>query len=234
MNDILTTFVEHVKTALGSKLRSVVLYGSRAAGENIRKQSDHNILILLDSVASADLAAMGPVMKQWTAAGNPPPLVFSFKLFTASADVFPVEFLEMRDKHKVLFGDDPFPTLTIEDKNLRHQCEYELTGKLLKLRQAYMMHYKDTRQLSAVMAGAITSVLVIFRHVMRLLGTQIPADNVAVIDLISERLSMDASAFHTALALKNGDHRKSSADMRQTFDSFLNSIEKVIAAVDRM
>jgi hypothetical protein len=52
-----------------------------------------------------------------------------------SADSFPIEFHDMKERRRVLYGLDVIAELKIDSKNYRRQVEHELRSKLLRLRQ---------------------------------------------------------------------------------------------------
>jgi len=122
-------------TALGSRLRSVVLYGSAARGDFHRKTSDFNLLLVLEDLSPATLEALEPALRRWTKAGQPVPRLFSPAVIAESADVFPIEFLDIRRSHVVLHGEDPLDGLEIHTDHLRLQCERELREKMMRLRE---------------------------------------------------------------------------------------------------
>ena len=51
----LDELVNQLKLAYGGALRSVVLYGSAVAGEHIKKKSDYNVLVVVDSISLEQL-----------------------------------------------------------------------------------------------------------------------------------------------------------------------------------
>ena len=53
----LDELVAQLRAAFGAELRSVVLYGSAASGEHIPKQSDYNVLVLVDALDDVAFAA---------------------------------------------------------------------------------------------------------------------------------------------------------------------------------
>jgi len=53
----LEELVSQLRAAYGTALRSIVLYGSAAAGEHIPKRSDYNVLVIVDSLDSGRLTA---------------------------------------------------------------------------------------------------------------------------------------------------------------------------------
>ena len=77
MEDKLQELVDRLKHAQSERLRSVVLYGSAAAGEHNEHFSDLNVLCVLTRVTPAELADSEPIFKWWREQGNPSPLLFS-------------------------------------------------------------------------------------------------------------------------------------------------------------
>src|ERR671916_2282965 len=104
----LEELVAQLRAAFGSELRSVVLYGSAASGEHIPKQSDYNVLVLVDALDVARLDAVAAVVRAWTDAGNPPPFTLTTDEWRRSADIFPMEYGDIQERHRVLFGTSPF------------------------------------------------------------------------------------------------------------------------------
>jgi hypothetical protein len=95
MKNFLEELIIQVKAAYGKNLRSLILYGSRAAEQENASHSDYNVLIVLDAVTGSDITALHPFLGLWMRKGNPVPLIFSYEEFLRSADVFPIDYLDM-------------------------------------------------------------------------------------------------------------------------------------------
>jgi len=106
MEDKLQELVDRLKQAQGDGLRSVILYGSAAAGEHNEHFSDLNVLCVLTRVSPAELAGSGPIFEWWRKLGNPSPLLLSEEELRTSTDCFPIEFHDMQERRRVLFGKD--------------------------------------------------------------------------------------------------------------------------------
>ena len=106
MEDKLQELVDRLKHELRERLRSVVLYGSAASGEHNEHFSDINILCVLTAVTPAELADSEPIFTWWRALGNPAPLLLSEAEVRSSTDCFPIEFHDMQERRRVLFGAD--------------------------------------------------------------------------------------------------------------------------------
>src|SRR5918911_2034668 len=144
----------------GDNLASVVLYGSAASGDFVQIESDYNLLIALERITPEDLRLAQAPMREWQRLGHPLPLYFTSRELRDAADVFPIEFHQMRRARVVLYGRDPFESLEISDENLRHQTEYELRSKLLQLRRLYIPASVSVEKLCDLMAESLTSFAV--------------------------------------------------------------------------
>ena len=138
--------VEQLNKAIPGKLVSAVLYGSAAAGDFMPQTSDYNVLLVVDGLGVAELDALSKPVAQWSKAGHRPPLLFTRGQLRASASVFPIELLDMRQSHRRLFGEDVLAEMTISHEHLRLQLERELTEKLLTLREGYLLTKGQSKQ----------------------------------------------------------------------------------------
>jgi hypothetical protein len=66
------------------------------------------------------------------------PFIFTKEELTDGVDVFPIEFLNIRQNHKIHYGDDILKDIEISKENLRHQLEFEFRSKLIHLRRQYL------------------------------------------------------------------------------------------------
>jgi hypothetical protein len=146
--------------------------------------------------------------------------------------VFPIEFLDMSRAHKVLYGQDPLEGLEIPQRNLRHQLEYELRGKLIRLRELYISASKDTERLSALMTDSLSSFVVLFRHVLGLLGHTSTATKRETILELGERAGIEVTPFLHVLALREQAKTLSLDQATEYFTAYLKAVEAVIRRVD--
>src|SRR5437763_15522026 len=95
--------------ALGPRLVALMLYGSAARGTHVPKRSDVNTLLICDAVDGALFDALAPVVRAWTKAGHPAPLILTEREWRESADAFPIEDGDMREAHRLPAGRDAWP-----------------------------------------------------------------------------------------------------------------------------
>jgi hypothetical protein len=170
------TLGDAVAHALGSRLGSLLLYGSAARGTHVPNRSDVNTLLICDAVDEELFARLDAVVRAWIKGGHPAPLILTEAEWRSSADAFAIEYDDIREAHRVLAGRDPWAGVTVQRDDVRRQLEHELLGKLVRLRQAYAALRGDSKQLARVIVGSAGGFFTMLRAVLRLDGQTPPAD----------------------------------------------------------
>lgn len=231
----LQRLVADLRAGLGENLSSVILYGSAATNEQPAAVSDHNVLVVLKQAEFDDLARLRTAIRAWSAAGQPPPVLFTMSELTRAADVFPIEFLQMQKARQVLHGSDALEALDISPANLRHQTEYELRTKFIQLRRLYIFQTLTTERLSALMLDSFSSFAALFRAVLILHGEEPPAGNAEAVRRTAALLHLDLEPFEWILKRKAGDKNKpADEELNRLFATYLKQIEVVISATDQI
>lgn len=230
-------FVERLKSALPAGLRSVVLYGSAAAGDFVPGRSTYNLLVVADRLEMAELDALSSPVAEWTRQGNEPPLLFTADELKNSADTFPIELADIRQSRKTLLGEDLIAGIDFKQENLRLQLERELKGKLLALRRHYLHTQGNNDRIVALMAKSLSTFLVLIRAALRLFQPQVPAAKLDALAELAKHISFDPQPFLAVHELtvpgkgpgKLCDDRPASA----LFADYLGAVEKLVNAIDR-
>jgi predicted nucleotidyltransferase len=232
MEQKLQDLVDRLRKAHQDRLVSVILYGSAASGDHHGEFSDLNVLCVLTRITPAELAASEPIFKWWQD-GNPTPLLLSEEEVRTSTDCFPIEFHDMQERRRVLFGADVIEKLEIDKTFYRAQVEHELRAKLLRLRQKAAGVLGDKPALLRLMMDSVSNFLVLSRHALLLSGIATgwqkreAARNLAA-------LQVDASPFDTLLDLRERKKKPGDVDVETLFANYLKQIETVVAHVDRI
>ena len=226
--------VEQLRRAYGPELRSVVLYGSAAAGEHIPKRSDYNILVLVDELSLDRLSAAASVARAWSEGGNPAPMTLTMSEWRGSADIFAMEYADILERHKILYGESPFDGIRVDPRDLRLQLEHEAMGKLLRLRQGVLAAGGDNRLEAELLAASLSTIMVIFRSVARLEGDTAPKDNVALAQTVGRYAGFDALPFERVVRQVRGEQTIAAGDVRSVVAGYLAGMEKLVAHLDRL
>ncbi len=210
---------------------SVTLYGSAARGDTVDKASDLNLILVLEDLSPARLDAIVPAVSRWTKRGHPAPRLFSPALIRASADVFPVEFFDIRAAHLVLHGPDPFTGLEVHPDHMRLQCERELKEKLMFLREGYVAAQGEAGAVRRLLCSSYPAFAALFRGCLRLLGDEGPARSTDVIAAFCARAGLDVAPFTAVERLRAGGRPE--GDIKETFARYYAQVGRAAEAVDR-
>jgi hypothetical protein len=227
-------FIDDLRSTHGENLVSVILYGSAAAGDFVPKQSDFNILIALDRIRPKDLRKAHASVREWTKLGHPVPVYFTVSELKNAVDVFPIEFYQMSNARRVLFGPDVLADIKIAGKNLRLQTEYELRSKLIQLRRQYIPASTSIESLKWLMSESLTNFAALFRAVLILYGVDPPATKREVVAATAHHLKINGVPFEKIFNIREDNFSGSLDEIgcNELFGEYLNEIENVIDAVD--
>lgn len=229
----LDELVSQLKAAYGPTLQSAILYGSTVAGEHIEKKSDYNVLVILDAVPLDRLAAVGAVLRAWGEAGNPPPMTFTAAEWKSSADVFPMEYADILERHRVLYGPDATEGIQVSRSDLRLQVEQQALGKLLHLRRGAMAAGDDGKEQIALIEASLSALMVVFRAVVRLAGDVPSQDYAALSADVARRAGFDAAPFTRAVEHVRGTQKIRRDDASAVLAGYMAGMERLVVWLDQ-
>ncbi|MEK6543954.1 MAG: hypothetical protein AABZ44_05915 [Elusimicrobiota bacterium] len=224
------TFAQELKALYADRLLSVVLYGSAVTKERVVGYSDYNILAIFNEVTVPDLRKMSKVAKAWSKQGNPTPLVFTLQQLKRSADVFPMELLDIKEAHQVLIGDDLLGQVHVDEKNLRHQLEYELKGKAIQLREAYIIASDNEKAVKELISKSVSLFQILMRQALRLLKQQPLPPKKDAPRILARYIEFDAAVFDVVERLREG--QEVAVDVHELMQGYVGAIEKIAESVD--
>ncbi len=224
-----------LKKEYGDMLKSVVLYGSAAGGDHSKKFSDFNIICILDHILPSLIARSNRIVRRWVKAGNPPPHFFGEDHIRESLDVFPIEFLDMQERHEGVAGIDPLAGIEVDPKNLRLQCESELKGKLIHLRSFYAANCHDTKLLAKTMVESFPSFMAAFRGLLRLIGKKDLVDVREVLTALAAASGANPDIFLTIADIRAGRSELPRKDEALVlFEHYLTGIDRITTFADTL
>ena len=229
--NILNAFSQCLQDIYHDELLSIMLYGSAASGEFIDRHSNLNLIAVL---RNTDLEILGKASKLIHKYKMVNVLFLTKDYIASSIDVFPVEFLDMQDNYFVIHGEDILKDIHIDIRNLRFQCEQELKGKLLKLKQMYLEAYGNEGALKRLLFMSFTSILHILRNVLRLKGKTPPYLKQDVIKEIVSEFRIDNESWQKILAAKNKQIKLNEQEILKLFLAFVRDLEKIVNITDKL
>jgi hypothetical protein len=212
----------------------VILYGSAALEGQQDKYSSVDVLCVLKHVTPRELGDGEPVVKWWRARGHVSPLMMSEEEAHNSADCFPVEFSDMKERRKVLYGIDVIADLHVDPKYYRVHLEHELRAKLFRLRQQAAGVLSDNAALLKLCLDSVTTFCLLGRHALAVAHMEAGSahDRRAVIAALAKALRCDMAPFTTLLDLRENKQAASSVDVSPLFANYLECVRKLVEFVD--
>ena len=227
----LDQLVAQLKAAFGPDLSSVVLYGSAAGGDHDPKRSDSNVLVIVKQAPLSAAQAISATARAWADAGHPPPMVFTEREWRGSSDVFPMEYSDILEQNRVLYGDSPFEGISVRREDLRLQLENEAMGKLLQLRRAFFANASEDKKLLEMLRGTGSAILVILRSLCRLHGEKPAADSAKLVEQAARLAQLDAIPFQKAVLIARGAPVHSSG-LLPIATAYVAGMERLVSHLD--
>lgn len=232
ISGILDEFIENLKLIYGNDLLSVLLYGSAASGEYTVAYSNINLLVVLKDTGLQNLNKISKIiLRRKFRALNP--LFFTEEYIESSQDVFPIEFLDMKENYSVLFGSDCLKDLRISLKNLRFQCEQELKAKLINIKNIYLRN-REKYILRGLLFKSFTSVMHISRNLLRLKGLTAAYRKEDVLKQLAGEFKIDTGNFCKILIAKQNNLKLSYKETESLLAAFVSDLEKIVNIVDSL
>lgn len=233
MNE-LKELVSKLERSFHDRLVSVILYGSAAVEDQQSKFSDLNVLCVLKTITPRELGEAEPVLKWWSERNHPTPTLMSEEEVHRSADCFPIEFRDMKDRRKLLYGPDLIADVKVDGKYYRAQIEHELRAKLFRLRQQGARVLSDPVALLNLCLDSVATFCVLGRHALVAGGVHAKTERRAVVHQISNTLRMDVTPFEILLDVRGGKAGVDPGDPGELFARYLDCIRRLIEYVDRL
>lgn len=233
MEDLLKELRERLLRSAGDNLHALVLYGSAVTGEYRKHHSDLNMLCLLKRTGPTELDALHEPFSWWKRKGFQLPYVFTERELRAAADIFAIELLDMKSSHRMIYGDDFFPSLEIPTRLHKQQVERELRTNLVRLRQGMLAIPPRDRVLLSLMDASVSAFVTLFRHALIAFGEEPPPSKRQVIERAAQIVKVSPEAFLAVLDVHLGRGKASEIDAQQTLRGYVALVESMTEEADR-
>jgi predicted nucleotidyltransferase len=147
-------FAAAAREAFAPDLVSLVLFGSAAEGR-LRPTSDVNLVVVLRDADPARLEAVGSAYRLARATIRLSAMFLLESEIAAAAEAFAVKFADIVQRHRVLFGPDPFAGLAVDRAAALHRLRQVLVNLTLRLRERLVMAAPFPEQLALAAADAV-------------------------------------------------------------------------------
>jgi hypothetical protein len=210
-----------VKTVFGEQLEGLLIYGSAVRGEYLPGRSNLNLLLVVNRADATTLKRYESVQKRWSNEGVITPLFLTEQEIRTYSTLFPLEFLEIQEYHRVLGGRDPFVGFHVDMGKVGDAVRHGLVGHVVRLRQRFAEANGANDAVPILLPLALTSTVPLLRGIQRLRGWPVLTQSDAVIKDVADRLQVDLQGFHDVLLLKRGIISPGPSEVPHLFDRYL-------------
>lgn len=218
----------------GKDLVSLIIYGSAAGGYYVKGKSDINLLVVLTPEGADRLEDSLDIVKQWSKRRVAVPWVMTRSFINNSLDCYPIEFLNLKNNHILIHGEDVLVPLQFKPEDLRLQIEKELKGKLILLRQGYLETEGSSRQIRQLISRSLMAFISIFNALIYLKQVTVPHKRRDTIRETAKLFTFDADVFLTCVDIKEEADKLSGEEIAGVFKKYLREVENICNIVDAL
>lgn len=189
----INTFVDAAKTAFGSDLVSIIMYGSAAEGR-LRATSDVNTLLVLKRFEQAQADAMREPLRLAHATIQMNTMFLLETELPTAMEAFAVKFADIAARHRVLFGTDPFAAVEPSRDALVRRLKQVLMNLQLRLRERYVLLSLREEQLALVIAEAAGPLRSSAASLLHLEGQAVLAPKEALEKVVAEMADANSAS----------------------------------------
>ncbi len=215
-------------------LVSIFVCGQAAGADYIHKVSNINLFVILQRLEFQDLQKSLKTVSAGINKKIAAPLFLTRKHIESSSDVFPIEFLEMKENHLLLYGEDLLSQLEIRLGQIRLFCEEQIKGKLIRIRQAYLEIGLKRKGIEALLKESLSSLTPVFRNLIRLKGKTPPVEKEQIYKQLCAEFNLDRALLLAVLRDTKNDEKIGAYDVEVFFEKYIAQIQKLAIAVDQL
>lgn len=230
----LEQYVTTLRELFGQNLVSIALYGSAARDDYVPGVSNLNVLVVLQDAHIKQVKQAASVSRQMRDKHAIEPRFMSLEMIQDASDVLPIAFLDMQEHYILLHGQDMLKDVTIQRRNLRAQCEYQLRFALLRMRHLYLFSSHDQIRMTRQLTDSFTKFLHLLKSLFRLQGQEPPTRSEQVITRSAEQFGLDGQVMSQLLNLKLKRRRFSREQVGALYEGYLDLLEDASAVVDKL
>ena len=217
------------------QLIAVVVYGEAASASYRPRRSPLTLAVVLRELTPAGLRRMRPRLRAWQRRRIPIPLVMDPLYIASSLDVFPLEFLDIADQRRLLWGaQDPFASLDIDSEHLRLEVEGQMRGKMLHLWEAYLQAGRSKRRLKRMLLATPPDFELIMHGMLYLHGDPRPDEAQALLTKVESVFDLQLPTFKLLEEVRGGGARLSSSELEEIFEAYLAEVRALVRVADSL
>ena len=209
--------MEELKKALGKNLISVIKY---------KVGPEEKILFTVNELSIKTLEQIKPhFTKDY--------LFLTQKELKDGLDVFPLEFLNIKNNYEVLHGKDTIASLKFDKKHIRRELEFEFRSKLIHLREQYLASASKSQQKELILS-ALPTLTPILEGLLLLKNTKKPEALDEIFDLIKQEYKENMTIFKKIEKIKNKELKLKANEIRNYIKELIAILTNLSEKLDKL
>jgi len=229
---IIEPFLVDILTHCKEDISSIYVIGSAVTKDFHPKYSDINTVIVVKAIKVPFFDFIATLGKRYGKRRIRAPLIMTRDYINRSLEVFPLEFLEMKLIHQLVYGDDVLKDIKIEKADIRLQCERELKGKLQHLCQGYIKAMGNKTVLTDLFVGSLSGYFPAIRGILFLYDQKIPREKSDVLYALEEYFGIDMSVYRKLLEIRAKSAYPPVEVLKEIFENLYRVLDTIIKKVD--
>jgi len=217
--------VENFREELKKNLFAAIKFGTE--GE------PNNLLFVLNKIDFEVLEQIKGLMNKYGKKLPVVPLFFTKYELKEGSDVFPLEFLDIKQPHELLYGIDVVNQIKFEKRHVRIQLEFEIRSKLIHLRENYIW-IKTKEDLRDLLISAVPSLMPLFYGLLFLKDAKAPTELNALFGMIAEHYKINVQILKKIKSLRNKKIKANDNELRKYVKDLMLFLKELVEIVDKM
>lgn len=194
----LAEFTKNLETALGDDLVGILVHGSVVRGEYRPGESDVDVIVVLERADFAQLDAIGNAMQLARYSARIEAMILVESEIAGASDAFPLLYDEIKRRHILLTGRDPFAAVEVHDTHRRLRIEQELREAQIRLRRAVTDAFGAREAIGGAVARKVKQVRAPLHALLALKGIACESDLPSILAKVGETYGVDVAALRAA------------------------------------
>jgi len=231
---VIEPFLKDILANYKEDIVSIYIIGSAVTKGFHPKYSDINTLIVVKGIEIPFYDFIASLGKRYGKKKIRAPLIMTRDYINRSLEVFPLEFLEMKLIHQLLYGDDVLKDIKIEKADIRLQCERELKGKLQYLCQGYIKAMGNKMTLTDLFVGSLSGYFPLFHGILFLYGHEIPKEKEDVLHALNECCGVDMKVYRDLMDIRSRNFYPPIDALKEVFKKLYRVLDTITKKVDAL
>ena len=214
----LAEFTKNLETALAGDLVGILVHGSVVRGEYRPGESDVDVIVVLEKAEFAQLEAIGNALQLARYSARIEAMILVESEIAGASDAFPLLYDEIKQRHILLVGRDPFATVEVHDTHRRLRIEQELREAQIRLRRAVTDAFGAREASGGAVVRTIKQVRAPLHALLALKGIACEPDLPSVVAKIGEIYAVDVTPLRAAREAPDVAHAALVALLTKTID----------------